>query len=103
MEKHDFLELNTVLSSNSLLSCLQKRIAQSLKEEQMKQMSQESTFSDVQLEDPDGRRNSNAGPCDTCFFTIFGVTVICLIAFPPLYNESRECRSIKPTDIYLSC
>lgn len=29
----------------------------------MKQMSQESTFSDVQLEDPDGRRNSNAGPC----------------------------------------
>lgn len=27
----------------------------------MKQMSQEAMFSDVQLEDPDGRRNSNAG------------------------------------------
>ncbi|MEQ2180519.1 hypothetical protein GOODEAATRI_002001, partial [Goodea atripinnis] len=37
------------------------RIAQSLKEEQMKQMSQESVFSDVKLEDADGRRNSNAG------------------------------------------
>uniref|UniRef100_A0A8C9WXK3 Conserved oligomeric Golgi complex subunit 3 n=1 Tax=Sander lucioperca TaxID=283035 RepID=A0A8C9WXK3_SANLU len=41
---------------------MMERIAQSLKEEQMKQMSQESMFSDVQLEDPDGRRNSNAGP-----------------------------------------
>uniref|UniRef100_A0A3Q1FQT1 Conserved oligomeric Golgi complex subunit 3 n=1 Tax=Acanthochromis polyacanthus TaxID=80966 RepID=A0A3Q1FQT1_9TELE len=41
---------------------MMERIAQSLKEEQMKQMSQESIFSDVQLEDPDGRRNSNAGP-----------------------------------------
>lgn len=28
----------------------------------MKQMSQESSFSDVQLEDPDARRNSNPGP-----------------------------------------
>lgn len=27
----------------------------------MKQMSQEAMFSDVQLEDPDGRRNSNVG------------------------------------------
>uniref|UniRef100_A0A665TUX1 Conserved oligomeric Golgi complex subunit 3 n=1 Tax=Echeneis naucrates TaxID=173247 RepID=A0A665TUX1_ECHNA len=40
---------------------MMERIAQSLKEEQMKQMSQESMFSDVQLEEPDGRRNSNAG------------------------------------------
>uniref|UniRef100_A0AAQ6IGY3 Conserved oligomeric Golgi complex subunit 3 n=1 Tax=Anabas testudineus TaxID=64144 RepID=A0AAQ6IGY3_ANATE len=40
---------------------MMERIAQSLKDEQMKQMSQESAFSDVQLEDPDGRRNSNAG------------------------------------------
>uniref|UniRef100_A0A3Q3MYR4 Conserved oligomeric Golgi complex subunit 3 n=1 Tax=Labrus bergylta TaxID=56723 RepID=A0A3Q3MYR4_9LABR len=40
---------------------MMEKIAQSLKEEQMKQMSQESMFSDVQLEDPDGRRNSNAG------------------------------------------
>ncbi|XP_040057087.1 conserved oligomeric Golgi complex subunit 3 [Gasterosteus aculeatus] len=40
---------------------MMERIAQSLKEEQMKQMSQESMFSDVQLENPDGRRNSNAG------------------------------------------
>uniref|UniRef100_A0AAQ5Z3K6 Conserved oligomeric Golgi complex subunit 3 n=1 Tax=Amphiprion ocellaris TaxID=80972 RepID=A0AAQ5Z3K6_AMPOC len=40
---------------------MMERIAQSLKEEQMKQMSQESLFSDVQLEDPDSRRNSNAG------------------------------------------
>ncbi|XP_069558770.1 conserved oligomeric Golgi complex subunit 3 isoform X2 [Brachyistius frenatus] len=40
---------------------MMERIAQSLKEEQMKQMSQESMFSDVQLEDADGRRNSNAG------------------------------------------
>uniref|UniRef100_A0A671TMP9 Conserved oligomeric Golgi complex subunit 3 n=1 Tax=Sparus aurata TaxID=8175 RepID=A0A671TMP9_SPAAU len=39
---------------------MMERIAQSLKEEQMKQTSQESVFSDVQLEDPDGRRNSNA-------------------------------------------
>ncbi|KAM8854900.1 conserved oligomeric Golgi complex subunit 3 [Spinachia spinachia] len=38
---------------------MMERIAQSLKEEQMKQMSQESMFSDVQLEDPDGRRNSS--------------------------------------------
>uniref|UniRef100_A0A3Q3XP49 Conserved oligomeric Golgi complex subunit 3 n=1 Tax=Mola mola TaxID=94237 RepID=A0A3Q3XP49_MOLML len=37
---------------------MMERIAQSLKEEKMK--SQESTFSDVQLEDPNGRRNSNA-------------------------------------------
>ncbi|TNN04252.1 hypothetical protein fugu_001281 [Takifugu bimaculatus] len=37
---------------------MMERIAQSLKEEQMK--SQESTFSDVQLEDPTGRRSSNA-------------------------------------------
>uniref|UniRef100_A0A668AYI2 Conserved oligomeric Golgi complex subunit 3 n=1 Tax=Myripristis murdjan TaxID=586833 RepID=A0A668AYI2_9TELE len=40
---------------------MMERIAQSLKEEQMKLMSQESMFSDVQLEDPDARRNSNAG------------------------------------------
>ncbi|XP_054643703.1 conserved oligomeric Golgi complex subunit 3 isoform X3 [Dunckerocampus dactyliophorus] len=40
---------------------MMEKIAQSLKEEQMKQMSQVSVFSDVQLEDPDGRRNSNAG------------------------------------------
>uniref|UniRef100_A0A3Q1BEE2 Conserved oligomeric Golgi complex subunit 3 n=1 Tax=Amphiprion ocellaris TaxID=80972 RepID=A0A3Q1BEE2_AMPOC len=38
---------------------MMERIAQSLKEEQMKQMSQESLFSDVQLEDPDSRRNSS--------------------------------------------
>uniref|UniRef100_A0A8D3C4L0 Conserved oligomeric Golgi complex subunit 3 n=1 Tax=Scophthalmus maximus TaxID=52904 RepID=A0A8D3C4L0_SCOMX len=43
------------------LEMMEVQIAQSLKEEQMKQMSQESMFSDVQLEDPDGRRNSNAG------------------------------------------
>uniref|UniRef100_H3D8Y0 Conserved oligomeric Golgi complex subunit 3 n=1 Tax=Tetraodon nigroviridis TaxID=99883 RepID=H3D8Y0_TETNG len=36
---------------------MMERIAQSLKEEQMK--SQESTFSDIRLEDPTGRRNSN--------------------------------------------
>uniref|UniRef100_A0A3B5MPQ7 Conserved oligomeric Golgi complex subunit 3 n=1 Tax=Xiphophorus couchianus TaxID=32473 RepID=A0A3B5MPQ7_9TELE len=40
---------------------MMERIAQSLKEEQMKQMSQESVFADVQLEDADRRRNSNAG------------------------------------------
>uniref|UniRef100_A0A3Q2R0X7 Conserved oligomeric Golgi complex subunit 3 n=1 Tax=Fundulus heteroclitus TaxID=8078 RepID=A0A3Q2R0X7_FUNHE len=40
---------------------MMERIAQSLKEEQMKQMSQESAFSDVRLEDADRRRNSNAG------------------------------------------
>ncbi|KAF7667655.1 hypothetical protein LDENG_00052110 [Lucifuga dentata] len=40
---------------------MMERIAQSLKEEQMK-LSQESAFSDVQLEEPDGRRNSNAEP-----------------------------------------
>ncbi|KAL3056322.1 hypothetical protein OYC64_018919 [Pagothenia borchgrevinki] len=38
---------------------MMERIAQSLKEEQMKQMSQEAMFSDVQLESPDGRRNRN--------------------------------------------
>ena len=50
---------NLVLCSSSH----QKKIAQSLKEEQMKQMSQDSTFSDVQLEDADGRRNSSVGLC----------------------------------------
>uniref|UniRef100_A0A671TMB8 Conserved oligomeric Golgi complex subunit 3 n=1 Tax=Sparus aurata TaxID=8175 RepID=A0A671TMB8_SPAAU len=39
---------------------MMERIAQSLKEEQMKQTSQESVFSDVQLEDPDGRRNTSS-------------------------------------------
>uniref|UniRef100_A0A8C5I7C0 Conserved oligomeric Golgi complex subunit 3 n=1 Tax=Gouania willdenowi TaxID=441366 RepID=A0A8C5I7C0_GOUWI len=39
---------------------MMERIAQSLKEEQMKQMSHEPVFSDVQLEDPHGRRNSSA-------------------------------------------
>uniref|UniRef100_A0A7N8WQ11 Conserved oligomeric Golgi complex subunit 3 n=1 Tax=Mastacembelus armatus TaxID=205130 RepID=A0A7N8WQ11_9TELE len=38
---------------------MMERIAQSLKEEQMKQMSQESMFSDVQLEDSGSRRNSS--------------------------------------------
>lgn len=39
----------------------------------MKQMSQESMFSDVQLENPDGRRNSNAGPFSvgTLFKNVF--------------------------------
>uniref|UniRef100_A0A3Q4MJ41 Conserved oligomeric Golgi complex subunit 3 n=1 Tax=Neolamprologus brichardi TaxID=32507 RepID=A0A3Q4MJ41_NEOBR len=40
---------------------MMEKIAQSLKEEQMKQMSQESVFSDVQLDDSSGRRNSSAG------------------------------------------
>uniref|UniRef100_A0A3Q2CU20 Conserved oligomeric Golgi complex subunit 3 n=1 Tax=Cyprinodon variegatus TaxID=28743 RepID=A0A3Q2CU20_CYPVA len=40
---------------------MMEKIAQSLKEEQMKQTSQDPTFSDVQLEDADRRRNSNAG------------------------------------------
>ncbi|XP_037095079.1 conserved oligomeric Golgi complex subunit 3 isoform X1 [Syngnathus acus] len=40
---------------------MMERIAQSLKEEQMKQTSQALVFSDVHLEDSDGRRNSNAG------------------------------------------
>uniref|UniRef100_A0AAX7UA16 Conserved oligomeric Golgi complex subunit 3 n=1 Tax=Astatotilapia calliptera TaxID=8154 RepID=A0AAX7UA16_ASTCA len=39
---------------------MMEKIAQSLKEEQMKQMSQESVFSDVQLDDSSGRRNSSA-------------------------------------------
>ncbi|CAB1346555.1 unnamed protein product [Coregonus sp. 'balchen'] len=41
------------------------KIAQSLKEEQMKLMAQESSFSDVQLEDPEGRRASNASSIDS--------------------------------------
>ncbi|XP_077436010.1 conserved oligomeric Golgi complex subunit 3 isoform X2 [Vanacampus margaritifer] len=40
---------------------MMERIAQSLKEEQMKQTSQAAVFSDVQLEDSDVNRNSNAG------------------------------------------
>uniref|UniRef100_A0A1A7YUH6 Conserved oligomeric Golgi complex subunit 3 n=1 Tax=Iconisemion striatum TaxID=60296 RepID=A0A1A7YUH6_9TELE len=40
---------------------MMERIAQSLKEEQLKQTSQESSFSDIQLEDAEARRNSNAG------------------------------------------
>uniref|UniRef100_A0A8C5IAL0 Conserved oligomeric Golgi complex subunit 3 n=1 Tax=Gouania willdenowi TaxID=441366 RepID=A0A8C5IAL0_GOUWI len=43
---------------------MMERIAQSLKEEQMKQMSHEPVFSDVQLEDPHGRRNSNLGSAE---------------------------------------
>lgn len=75
----------------------------------MKKMSQESMFSDVQLEDPDGRRNSNAGPCvflnflKKILYTTFCVIVICLMALAPLYNEYRECGHIKPTDICFSC
>uniref|UniRef100_A0A1A8C3B5 Conserved oligomeric Golgi complex subunit 3 n=1 Tax=Nothobranchius kadleci TaxID=1051664 RepID=A0A1A8C3B5_NOTKA len=40
---------------------MMERIAQSLKEEQLKQTSQEPSFSDVQLDDAEARRNSNAG------------------------------------------
>uniref|UniRef100_A0A3P9HTV1 Conserved oligomeric Golgi complex subunit 3 n=1 Tax=Oryzias latipes TaxID=8090 RepID=A0A3P9HTV1_ORYLA len=40
---------------------MMEKISQSLKEEQMKQMSQESSFSDVQLEDGGVRRNNSAG------------------------------------------
>lgn len=39
---------------------MMEKIAQSLKEEQMKLMAQESSFSDVQLEDANDRRASNA-------------------------------------------
>ncbi|CDQ99410.1 unnamed protein product [Oncorhynchus mykiss] len=42
-----------------------QKIAQSLKEEQMKLMAQESSFSDVQLEDPNDRRASNASSIDS--------------------------------------
>uniref|UniRef100_A0A8C7G9H4 Conserved oligomeric Golgi complex subunit 3 n=1 Tax=Oncorhynchus kisutch TaxID=8019 RepID=A0A8C7G9H4_ONCKI len=42
---------------------MMEKIAQSLKEEQMKLMAQESSFSDVQLEDPNDRRASNASQC----------------------------------------
>ncbi|XP_020794794.1 conserved oligomeric Golgi complex subunit 3 [Boleophthalmus pectinirostris] len=44
---------------------MMERIAQSLKEEQMKQMSQEASFSDVQLEEGDSRRNSTAGSMES--------------------------------------
>uniref|UniRef100_A0A3P9L8Y3 Component of oligomeric golgi complex 3 n=1 Tax=Oryzias latipes TaxID=8090 RepID=A0A3P9L8Y3_ORYLA len=40
---------------------MMEKISQSLKEEQMRQMSQESSFSDVQLEDGGVRRNNSAG------------------------------------------
>lgn len=77
----------------------------------MKQMSQESMFSDVQLEDPDGRRNSNAGLCSQIVTLAFFIYLFfynfwcccCLMALLPLYNSCRECRSITPTDISLSC
>uniref|UniRef100_A0AAZ3Q2N8 Conserved oligomeric Golgi complex subunit 3 n=1 Tax=Oncorhynchus tshawytscha TaxID=74940 RepID=A0AAZ3Q2N8_ONCTS len=44
---------------------MMEKIAQSLKEEQMKLMAQESSFSDVQLEDPNDRRASNASSIDS--------------------------------------
>lgn len=72
----------------------------------MKLMSQESMFSDVQLEDPDARRNSNAGlcfpDCGTVFLLTCGVIVICLTALPHLHCEYRDCRGFTPTDIHLS-
>lgn len=78
----------------------------------MKQMSQESTFSDVQLEDSDGRRNSNPGPCFqivTCFFSsqLSFVIVICLMALPPFcaidavnVEASSLQTSISPADLH---
>lgn len=48
----------------------------------MKQISQESTFSDVHLEDPDRRRSSNPGlfpDCDACFF-FFSFSCYCQLA-----------------------
>uniref|UniRef100_A0A673XT87 Conserved oligomeric Golgi complex subunit 3 n=1 Tax=Salmo trutta TaxID=8032 RepID=A0A673XT87_SALTR len=44
---------------------MMEKIAQSLKEEQMKLMAQESSFSDVQLEDANDRRASNASSIDS--------------------------------------
>ncbi|XP_035629386.1 conserved oligomeric Golgi complex subunit 3 [Oncorhynchus keta] len=44
---------------------MMEKIAQSLKEEQMKLMAQESSFSDVQLEDPNDRRASNTSSIDS--------------------------------------
>ncbi|CAL8322159.1 unnamed protein product [Merluccius merluccius] len=44
---------------------MMEKIAQSLKEEQMKLLSQESSFSDVHLEDPDSRRNSSASTTES--------------------------------------
>lgn len=46
----------------------------------MKQMSQESSFSDVQLEDPDARRNSNSGPSHRIAEPVF--------LFPPFISLS---------------
>lgn len=47
----------------------------------MKQMSQESSFSDVQLEDPDARRNSNPGPSHQIAAPVF-------LLFPLLLSAS---------------
>lgn len=44
----------------------------------MKQTSQESVFSDVQLEDPDGRRNSNAGLCFQIVTLVFSLLLMLL-------------------------
>lgn len=73
-------------------------------------MSQESSFSDVQLEDPDVRKNSNPGPCSQIvkpdlflgvFLCVsFCVVVICLMALCLIIY--RECWSIKPPDVDLS-
>lgn len=77
----------------------------------MKQMSQESMFSDVQLEDPEARRNSNAGACfhivmsDSCLDN-FGVFIISLIAFPPCTTNTGNVEasslqtSISPADLH---
>ena len=74
----------------------------------MKQMSQESVFSDVQLEDPDGRRNSNAGPCFQIEIFIFFTTLLLLPDGSSSFctfnignvEASRQQTSISPADLH---
>ncbi|XP_030642854.1 conserved oligomeric Golgi complex subunit 3 isoform X2 [Chanos chanos] len=59
---------------------MMEKIAQSLKEEQMKRSAQESSFSDVQLEDPDSKKPTGPGQC--------------------LTSGSRSQTTISPADLH---
>lgn len=74
-------------------------------------MSQESTFSDVQLEDPDGRRNSNAGVHLKITPVTFLYSVMCYCHLPDSVSllctlctgtieASRLQTSVSPADLH---
>lgn len=90
--------------SSVLFLTHQQRIAQSLKEEHMK--SQESTFSDVELEDPTGRRNSNLGlyfqivMLSFSLFLFLHIVMFSPFLLMPVVEASSPRTSISPADLH---